>query len=103
MKYAIVENGRNQEMLKEGETVLVDKAGLKSGEKYVFDKVLFMRDGESIKTGTPYVKNAAVNAKALESVKGPKTINFKKKRRKGYKRKVGHRQKFTRVLVESIK
>ncbi len=103
MKYAVVENGRNQEMVKEGETVLVDGHNLETGKKYVFDKVLLICDGEEVKTGTPYVKGSSVSGKVAGEVKGPKVINFKKKRRKGYKRKVGHRQQFTEVLIEKIK
>ncbi len=103
MKYAVVENGRNQEMVKEGETVLVDNLNLEAGKKYVFDKVLLVRDGDEVKTGTPYIKDATVSGKVAGEVKSAKVINFKKKRRKGYKRKVGHRQKFTEIRVEKIK
>ncbi len=103
MKYAIVENGSNQELLREGEKVLIDNKGLESGKKFIFDKVLFLRDGDKMQTGTPYVKGSKVTSEVVSAKKGAKVVNFKKKRRKGYKRKVGHRQEYTEVLVKEIK
>jgi len=103
MKYAVVETGRSQVIVEEGKKVLVDELNLESGKKYTWDNVLLLRDGDVIKVGTPYLKGVKVTGKVEGEVKGKKVINFKKKRRKGYKRKVGHRQKYTEVTVEKIK
>jgi large subunit ribosomal protein L21 len=102
MKYAVVENGRNQVIAKEGERILVDGHSLEKGKEYLWDKVLLLRDGEDIKVGNPYLEGVSVKGEAGEQVKGPKVVNFKKKRRKGYARKVGHRQKYTEVMVKEI-
>ena len=67
-----------------------------------FDNVLLIDDNGKIEVGTPNVKGAKVSGKILDHVKGDKVIVFKKKRRKGYKKKNGHRQKFTKVLIEDI-
>ena len=103
MKYAIVENGSKQVVVKEGDKVLLDDLNLEKGKTYTWDNVLVYRDQDNIDVGTPYVKGKKVKGTIGEQVKGPKVINFKKKRRKGYTRKVGHRQKYTEVLVEEIK
>ena len=67
-----------------------------------FDSVLILSDDKKVKIGNPSVKGAKVIAKVLEHLKDDKVIVFKKKRRKGYKRKVGHRQKYTEVIAEEI-
>ena len=103
MKYAIVENGSKQVVVKEGDKVLLDDLNLEKGKTYTWDNVLVYRDQDNIDVGTPYVQGKKVKGTIGEQVKGPKVINFKKKRRKGYTRKVGHRQKYTEVLVEEIK
>ena len=71
------------------------------GAKVVFEKI-FLISGKEIKIGTPTVENAKVNAKVLGHGKDKKIIVFKKKRRKGYKVKQGHRQDFTEILINSI-
>ncbi len=75
----------------------------KEGAKVDFDKVLLVVGDEGkVKVGTPTVKGVKVSAKVLEHVKDDKVIVFKKKRRKGYKVKKGHRQKFSKILIENI-
>jgi large subunit ribosomal protein L21 len=103
MKYAVVENGSKQIIVKEGEKVLIDQLELEKGSKFTWDNVLVLRDGDKLDIGTPYVEKVKVTGTVGEEVKGNKVINFKKKRRKGYIRKVGHRQKYTEVFVEEIK
>ncbi|MGM0441326.1 MAG: 50S ribosomal protein L21 [Elusimicrobiota bacterium] len=103
MKYAVVDNGRNQEIVSEGDLILVDDLNLEKGKEYTWDKVLMVRDEENVDIGKPYLEDKEVKGTVGNMVKGPKVINFKKKRRKGYSRKVGHRQKFTEVKVEEIK
>jgi large subunit ribosomal protein L21 len=67
-----------------------------------FDKILFVDDGGSIQIGAPTVAGLVVSGKILEHVKGDKVIVFKKKRRKGYQKRNGHRQQFTKVQIDSI-
>ena len=103
MKYAVVENGGSQVMLKEGENVLVDDLDIQKGKKYTWDKVLLYRNGDELKVGAPHVKGMKVTGTVGDPAKGPKVVSYKKKRRKGYRRKVGHRQSYVEVLVEEIK
>jgi len=72
------------------------------GTAVSFDNVLLIDDNGSVEVGAPSVEGAKVSGKILEQVKGDKVIVFKKKRRKGYKKKNGHRQQFTKVLIEEI-
>lgn len=74
-----------------------------AGTKVDFDKVLLVDNDGKVKVGAPTVKGAKVSAKILEHVKDDKVIVFKKKRRKGYKVKNGHRQQFSKILIEDIK
>ncbi len=103
MKYAVVENGRNQILLKEGDKVFIDELSLEKGTVYKWSQVMLFKDEDDLKIGTPYLKEVAVTGKVGDACKGPKVINFKKKRRKGYSKKIGHRQKYTEVIVEEIK
>jgi len=73
-----------------------------AGSKVNFDEVLLLDDAGKVKVGAPTVKGAKVSGKILEHVKGNKVIVFKKKRRKGYAVKNGHRQQYTKVQIESI-
>ncbi len=66
------------------------------------DKVLAVSDGKELTVGTPILESAKVTSKVIDQIRGEKVINFKKKRRKGYSRKVGHRQSLTVLEVESI-
>lgn len=99
--YAIVEVGGKQYKFEKGEVADVEKLEPKK-DKVVFDKVLLISDKETT-IGRPYIERAKVTASILKQVKSPKTIAFKYRRRKGYHRKVGHRQKLTRVKIEEIK
>ena len=74
-----------------------------AGAQVDFDQVLLVDNDGKVKVGTPTVKGSKVSGKVLEHVKGDKVIVFKKKRRKGYKVKNGHRQQFTKILIEDIK
>lgn len=102
MKYAVVENGSRQVIIKEGDKILVDDLNLEKGKAYVWNNVLVYRDGDKIEVGRPHLEGMKVKGTVGDPVKGPKVINFKKKKRKGYKRKVGHRQKYTEVIAEEI-
>ncbi|RMD66708.1 MAG: 50S ribosomal protein L21 [Planctomycetota bacterium] len=104
--YAIVEDSGAQLRVREGDVLLIDPRPLEAGaEQVVFDKVLLVADADKGEraVGRPYVQGASVSAAILErEVKGEKIDVVKFKRRKGYRRKQGHRQKHMRVRVESI-
>ena len=99
--YAIVNIKGQQVKVEEGAELYVNRVNAEEGEQLVFDEVLLVdRDG-SVEVGTPHLK-ASVQATVLDHVKGDKVIVFKKKRRKGYRVKNGHRQQFTKIKVDSI-
>ena len=103
--YAIVEIKGLQFKAEAGKYLYVNHLGddLKEGEAVSFDKVLLLDADGDVKVGLPTVEGAKVNAEVVEPlVKGDKVIVFKKKRRKGYRRKNGHRQQFTKIMVKEI-
>lgn len=100
--YAIVEIAGQQFKVEANKKVYVHRLAEKEGEQITFDKVLLVENDSDVKVGTPYIEGANVSAKVLSHLKGDKVIVFKKKRRKGYKVKRGHRQAFTQILVEGI-
>jgi len=100
--YAIIETGGKQYRVQEGDVVFVEKISAEDGESVVFDKVLAVsKDGE-LTVGSPAVEGASVNAKVLGHGKDKKVIVFKYKPKKGYRRKQGHRQPYTKVQIEKI-
>ena len=99
--YAIVEIAGQQFKVKKDQKVFVHRLQGEAGSKISFDKVLLLDDGK-VTIGAPAIKGAAVNAKILNHLKGDKVIVFKKKRRKGYKVKNGHRQYLSEIVIESI-
>ncbi len=100
--YAVVETGGKQYRVNEGSLLEVEKLDAEVGQEIELSSVLAVSDGESIKVGTPVIEGAKVVVTVTEQKRGPKLVNFKKKRRKGYKRKVGHRQSLTVVKVTQI-
>lgn len=101
--YALVEIKGKQYKAQEGALLTVDKIDQEPGEELEFDSVLMVADGEKTKVGNPYVKGAKVTATLDEQAKGKKVVVLKFKRRKGYKRKQGHRQQYSKLLVTQIK
>ena len=99
--YAIVEIAGQQFKVAKDQKVFVHRMEEKEGSKVSFDKVLLLDDGK-ITIGAPVIKNAVVTAKVLSHLKGDKVIVFKKKRRKGFKKKNGHRQYLSEILIEGI-
>jgi large subunit ribosomal protein L21 len=101
--YAIVETGGKQLRMEPNQLLGVErvKAG-KAPKEVVFDKVLLAQKGETFKVGNPYVKGASVLCEYVGEIRGPKTVIFKMKRRKNYRRKRGHRQTLTEVRVKEI-
>ena len=100
--YAIVDIAGKQFKVAKDQYIYAPKMDGDAGASVRFDKVLLIDDGASVQIGAPTVSGAAVSGKILEHVKGDKVIVFKKKRRKGYAKKNGHRQQYTKVQIESI-
>lgn len=100
--YAIIETGGKQVRVEEGQEIYIEKLNLEANEAYVFDKVL-MVGGDSIKVGAPYVKNATVEATCVKQGRGQKVIVYKFKAKKNYHKKQGHRQAYTKMVINAIK
>jgi large subunit ribosomal protein L21 len=101
--YAIVNIAGKQYKVAEGDKLQVARLSSEVGDKVNFDNVLLTDDGKDIKIGKPAVKGAVVSAEILEHGRLKKILVYKKKRRKGYQRKNGHRQDFSSIMVNSIK
>ncbi|MEL6987371.1 MAG: 50S ribosomal protein L21 [Bacteroidota bacterium] len=100
--YAIVSIAGQQFKVEEGQELFVHQLSANEGDKVNFDQVLLVdRDG-AVNVGTPTVGGAKISATVLGHQKGDKVIIFKKKRRKGYKLKNGHRQSFTKIKIDAI-
>ncbi len=101
--YAIVEIAGQQFKVQKDQKIYVHRLDAEEGKKVDFDKVLLVDNGGDVQIGAPAIKGAKVSAKVEEHVKGDKVIVFKKKRRKGYRKKNGHRQQFTAITIKDIK
>ena len=99
---AVIETGGKQYLVQKGDEILVEKLTGKEGAQITISRVLLIIDGEKVSLGKPIVAKARVKAKLLGEEKGEKKIIFKHKRRKGYRRKIGHRQKYTKIKIEKI-
>ena len=100
--YAIVEIAGQQFKVSKDLKVYVNRLANEEGSKISFDKVLLVDDKGTITLGAPAIEGASVEAKVLQHLKGDKVIVFKKKRRKGYKKRNGHRQYLTQIVIEGI-
>ncbi len=100
--YAIIEDGSRQLKVEEGQELDIDYRDLPAGEAITFDRVLAVRDEAGLKLGRPALAGATVAAKVLSLVQGPKLVVQKFRRRKNYRRRTGHRQLHTRVVIEKI-
>ena len=100
--YAVVEIAGQQYKVNPEEKLYVPRLENEVGSSVKFDKVLLLSDDKAIKVGSPLVSGASVNAKVLAHVKDEKVIVFKKKKRKGYRVKRGHRQQYTHIEITSI-
>ena len=101
--YAIVEIAGTQVKVEKDKFYYTPLLDGKDGDKVEFDHVLLLDNNGKVKIGAPNIKGSKVTGKILGHQKGDKIVVFKKKRRKGYKVKNGHRQEFTKVLIENIK
>ncbi|MBL85597.1 MAG: 50S ribosomal protein L21 [Winogradskyella sp.] len=100
--YAIVEIAGHQFKVEKDQKVFVNRLSTEEGKKVDFDNVLLIGDGNNVTLGAPAIDGAQVSAKVLKHLKGDKVIVFKKKRRKGYRVKNGHRQALTEIVIEGI-
>lgn len=100
--YAIVEIAGHQFKVEKDQKVFVNRLSTEEGKKVSFDNVLLIGNGNDVTLGAPAIDGAQVSAKVLKHLKGDKVIVFKKKRRKGYRVKNGHRQSLTEIVIEGI-
>ena len=100
--FAIVEIAGQQFKVAKDQKVFVHRLDAKTGDKVSFDQVFMMADGDKFTVGAPAVANASVEAKVVRHLKDDKVIVFKKKRRKGYRVKNGHRQSLTEIVIEYV-
>jgi len=100
--YAIIQTGGKQYKVEPGEELRVEKLEGEIGDEVFFDKVLLVSKGGSLKVGKPFLKSAKVVARITGHGRGPKIVVYKYKKRKGYRKKQGHKQDFTGVKVINI-
>jgi large subunit ribosomal protein L21 len=100
--YAIVEIAGHQFKVEKDQKVFVNRLATEEGKSVSFDNVLLIADGNNVTLGAPAIDGAQVSAKVSKHLKGDKVIVFKKKRRKGYRVKNGHRQALTEIVIENI-
>ena len=101
--YAIIRSGGKQFRAEKGLTLQLPLMEAEAGTKVTFNEVLLTSDGETVKAGTPLVKGAKVTGEVVGDKRGPKIFVWKFKRRKGYRRKTGHRQGYTEVRITDVK
>ena len=100
--YAVIETGGKQYRVNQGDVIKVEKLAADVGEKVDFDRVLLVGEGTDVKVGSPVVDGASVSGTVVEQDRHRKIVVFKMKRRKNYRRKQGHRQDYTGVLIDKI-
>lgn len=102
MRYAIIDSGGKQYRAVEGRTIEVDRLPVEKGEKFGFERVLFMADGEDFLIGTPTLEGIEVEVTVVDHIKGPKIDRFKYRPKKRIRVRGGHRQQFTLLMVDFI-
>lgn len=100
--YAVIKSGGKQHRVSKGDVLAVEKINGDKGDRVSFDEVLMVSRDGNIKVGTPYLDGAQVVGEIVEQIKDRKISIFKKKRRKGFHKKTGHRQKLTRLKISEI-
>ena len=101
--HAIIETGGKQYRVTEGDTLFIEKLPVDAGDAIVFDKVLAVMDGDNATIGVPAVEGATVEASVVKNGKGKKIMIFKYNAKKGYRKRQGHRQPYTKVEIGKIK
>jgi len=100
--YAIIKTGSKQHKVSEGDVLLVEKLAGDKGTEVVFNEVLMVSDDTTVKIGKPFVEGAKVTGEVVAQTKGPKLIIGKMKKRKGFRKKTGHRQSLTSMKIKNI-
>jgi large subunit ribosomal protein L21 len=100
--YAVIATGGKQYRVEQGETIQVEKLALEAGKTLEITDVLLVADGDNVRVGTPHVAGARVTAEVVGEGRGEKLTIYKFRRRKGYRRKTGHRQPFTALKITGI-
>ena len=100
--YAVIETGGKQYKVSEGDVIFIEKLDAEAGAAVTFDKVLAVGEGAYIKVGAPSVAGASVEASVVKNGKSKKIVVFKMKPKKGYRKKQGHRQAYTKVEIKKI-
>ena len=100
--FAVLNTGGKQYKVSQGDLIKVEKLENDVGDKVTLSQVLMVGQGEDVEVGSPCVSNCKITGEVVEQGKGAKIIVFKKKRRKGYRRKNGHRQRFTQLKITEI-
>ena len=100
--YAIIKTGGKQYKVSEGVEIIVEKLDVEEGAQVTFDEVLAVVDGENVKVGRPKVEGAKVTGTVVKNGKGPKIRIFKYKHKTNYRRRMGHRQPFTKVKIDKV-
>ncbi|MGL4790020.1 MAG: 50S ribosomal protein L21 [Anaerotignaceae bacterium] len=100
--YAIIETGGKQYKVAAGDVITVEKLGVEAGSEFVFDKVLVLSKEDGLSVGAPYVAGATVVANVIGDGKAKKVIVYKYKAKKGFHKKKGHRQPFTKLQINAI-
>ena len=100
--YAVLETGGKQYRVQSGDKLIVERLDVKAGQPVTFERVLMVNNDGDLQIGTPTVDSATVVADVLEHKRGPKILTYKMRRRKGYRKTIGHRQEQTVVQVKEI-
>lgn len=100
--YAIIRTGSKQYRVEKGSVIDVELLDAEQGNEVVFNEVLLLSSGDTVKVGTPFVQGCTVKGKMVDEVSGPKVFAYKYKKRHNYHRKVGHRQNYSRVEIVDI-
>ena len=101
--YAVIETGSKQYRVSAGDTLEVERLAVEAGKPVNFDRVLLVNNDGKLALGTPTVAGAAVVADVVEHIRGDKKLTYKMRRRKGYRKTIGHRQELSVVKIKEIK
>ena len=103
MSYCILETGSKQYRVSAGDKLQIERLAVEAGQPVTFDRVLMVNNDGKVTVGSPTVTSASVVADVIEHIRGEKKITYKMKRRKGYRKTIGHRQELTVVKIKEIK